>query len=427
MPAIVHTYQRYIGALNYALFMLLMFLLPFPWHFVQPVTVIWLIAWVLEGRWLQRSNFRLSKGLIPMLLLVLFVGWEALSLLWSLNPKQGAQDLTMHLPVLAMALIGLFGVNDNYKAINIKQALIIGCLVAVACYLMTIYWYYSIGHLRRDTQYFWWSCLGDGLIGKIKHRFYLAMCLMLSLAFSVDVFKHYRDKYNPVAAALTIAVVDMILVASIILTGSRIMMLLLPIMAILLFFQHYKGKYKRIFAVAVIIASVLFVGLCMRYQTRFVLTIERLKTNYEVGQSINNRHIEPRIYIWHKVLDNAKQYGICGLGMGSATDLLVAEYEKDGITDYAAKRWGTHNQYLNTWMDLGPLAVLLMVLILFSSVYCHTGQARRDATVVCLLFGVGLMMETALLRMSGLYIFYALLTLLLLEQRAEEQVPLVRR
>lgn len=132
-------YKKIIEQINIASFFLLLLSLALPWCFTQPLFAVWLITWFLECRWLEKKNIHFGKHTIPILLLCGFVAWEALSLLWTIDREQGILELQKHLPIYAVLLVALFGVNKYYQSHQTKVALILGCLLAIFGYCMIIY------------------------------------------------------------------------------------------------------------------------------------------------------------------------------------------------------------------------------------------------------------------------------------------------
>lgn len=93
---------------------------------------------------------------------------------------------------------------------------------------------------------------------------------------------------------------------------------------------------------------------------------------------------------------------------------------------FTQKHLGAHNQFLYTWMELGPLAVVLLLAILCLVPYYHTCQARKDALFVSLMFGCCMLTETLLTMMSSLYVLYAIMVLIEREQRDADSLLLPR-
>ena len=58
MNNFLYKYQSAVGQLNYALFLMVVALLPFPQIFLRYTCVVWIVCWFLEGRWLSKPNWK---------------------------------------------------------------------------------------------------------------------------------------------------------------------------------------------------------------------------------------------------------------------------------------------------------------------------------------------------------------------------------
>ena len=428
----LNLYRQSIGALNYILFAAVLLSLPFPWAWTQPIATAWLIAWGLEGRWLQRKNWTWSRALMPIVLMVVYVAWEAVSLLWTQDVAQGLKEMHRHLPLLGLALVALCGTNEYYRPIRLKVLLVAGCLLSIVAYTTLVYWCIQQdmtgpGHMYHQFSY--WTFFAEGPVAAIKHRLYYCLVLLLGLWFSGDIYRYFRTRYHAKIVLATVIVIDILLVTTIILTGCRIVIFFLPIMVLVAFVLNYHGRYRWALTGGLTLCLLLCLALGFRYHQR--LNIMKQDLTYLEREDVHitdNPHTrEPRLYIWYTIVQHAKEYGICGLGCGSADGFLQECYLQDEqAAFFTQKHLGAHNQFLYTWMELGPLAVVLLLAILCLVPYYHTCQARKDALFVSLMFGCCMLTETLLTMMSSLYVLYAIMVLIEREQRDADSLLLPR-
>ncbi|MCQ2310430.1 MAG: O-antigen ligase family protein [Paludibacteraceae bacterium] len=421
MKDIFIKYQQYIGCLNYAVFMLILFFLPFPWKYVQPLIVVWLATWALEGRWLQKNHFRFNRSHVPLLLVALLVVWEGISLLWTSEYDSGISEVNRHLPILAIFLISLFGVNEHYHPVKLKIALYVGSLCSILSYFTILYWWTTNERIPFESVWpDWdiWTPLGNPIIALIKHHQYYCMVLLLALCFSGDIYRYCAERYNRFSALLTVGIGDVLLTSVIILSGSRTMMVMLPIVAVLSLWWTLHG-IKRWLTLAGVVIVMGLSGLWLnRHNSRFI------RTQHDVSQ-IDIQQIkeqpmsrEPRIYIWHTIFTHRKEYGVLGMGVGTSDAFLYHCYEQDG-NGYLT--FGPHSCYLKTWMEMGPIAALLLIAIMCLSIILHSPHVRRDAVWVSLVMGLAMLTESCFSRMSGLYILLSMCILLSISERFVEQ------
>ena len=414
-------YKKIIEQINIASFFLLLLSLALPWCFTQPLFAIWLITWFLECRWLKKKNIRFGKHTIPILLLCGFVAWEALSLLWTIDREQGILELQKHLPIYAVLLVALFGVNKYYQSHQTKVALILGCLLAIFGYCMIIYWYRVQNTLPISlNQFNFWSMFGNGPIGEIKHRSHLCIILLIAFLFSFDVYQYYSKQYSTKLIGSVISVIDIIFITTIILTGSRTAMLLLPILLIILFLKFYQGRWKKIITCSIVVGIITLFCLGTNYNDRLSSVKNDLLHLHQNGLESISSTKEPRLQIYSCALRHWNEFGFWGVGYGGSEKEMMNLFAKDGLTNCLAKQYGIHNRYLKVWMEMGPIALLFMLFILIGSAFFHTGQVRKNVAYICIVFGWSMLTENVLTMIGALYIFFTLITLVQIEQHEQD-------
>lgn len=418
MRKFLSTYQSVFSIINYVAFVLVLVSLAFPWHFTQPVFAIWLITWLLEGRWTDKSNFSFGRQTIPVLLMCGFVVWETLGLLWTGNMSSGVSELVRHLPIFAILLITLFGANKYYHSDKLKTALLVGCLLALLSYSMIIYWCNQTKAPGSWTTNYW-TFFGEGPICYIKHRQYLCIALLLPLCFSGDIYRYFIKKYPKYACLTVIGLADLILVASIVMSGSRSTILLLPLLGMIYILRALPRRYKWFFA-AGLIAIVIAAGIVLpRYNWRFASMKHDVAALFSAQPDPASIE-EPRALIWTTVMRHADEFGWFGLGTGSSDEFLQKCYEEEHIN----LNFGSHNNYLYVFMELGWLGLIYFIGMLIAIPLFHTGGARWDAAMTSLIFGWSMLTENVLTMMSGLYIFFAVIILIQCRQReSDSQLP----
>ena len=323
------TYQQALGILNYVAFLLVLISLAFPWRFTQPLFAIWLVTWLLEGRWANRANFSFGRHTIPVLLMCAFVGWEALSLLWTQDLSAGISELERHLPIFAILIMVLFGGNEHYKAYKLKTALLAGSLLALLSYCMIIYWFVHMGEINR-WNFSYWTFFGEGPIQHMKHRQYLCIVMLSAVCFSGDVYRHFLTRYSKYACLATIGIADAILITAIVMSGSRMTILLLPIVGLIYLLREIPKRYIGV-VVSCFIAVVISVSILLpRYNWRFYSMKKDLETMF-CPSGTTTAILEPRVYIWSTVVRHADEFGAIGMGTGSSDGFLRKCYEEDQV------------------------------------------------------------------------------------------------
>lgn len=414
-------YKKVIEQINIVSFFLLLLSLALPWRFTQPLFAIWLITWFLECRWLNKKNIHFGKPTIPILLLCGFVAWEALSLLWTIDCEQGILELQKHLPIYAVLLVSLFGVNKYYQSHQTKVVLILGCILAIFGYCMIIYWYRVQNTLPISLSYFdFWSIFGGRPVSVIKHRSHLCIILLIAFLFSFDIYQHYCKQYPALLTGFVISVIDIIFITTIILTGSRTAMLLLPILLIILFLKFYQGCWKKVITCSIVIGIIVLFCLGVSYNNRLSSVKNDLIYVHQNGIESVSSAQEPRLQIYSCALRHWNEFGFWGVGFGGSEKEMMSLFIEDSLTRCVEKQYGIHNRYLKVWIEMGPMALLFMLFILIGSAFFHTGQVRKNVAYICIVFGWSMLTENVLTMIGALYVFFTLITLVQIEQHEQD-------
>ncbi|MBP5476502.1 MAG: O-antigen ligase family protein [Paludibacteraceae bacterium] len=424
MNRFITQYIRGAEWLNYFIFLLVVCSLPFPWHFTQPLIVAWGISWLLEGRWLQKRYLRFNRTQIPMLLITVFIAWEALSLMWTDDAGNGIRQFGKHLPVLAVIMPALFGVNKRYRMEKIQIVLYAATLVSVFAYLLLLYWArvnnlmdFYVLYARWD----FWNLFNIPPVSNIMHHAYYCPIILLALGCSGSLYRHFRQTYPRWSVLLTLGTGDLILLGTIFLSGTRIALLLLPVILLVAGWRYRHHRYIKRIGIAI----VLLIGITGSvFWTQSTVT-PKIKQAFQWVSYEDSKYQplarEPRIYIWHIVLHEVSDYGWKGMGLGSADAYLDRAYRQDGMPEIIDLSFNPHNQYLQTWMELGPLAMLLLVLIVFSAPCFHSQHVRWTSIYICLIYGWSMLTECYFSRMSGVFqLCFVAVLLIAMEQAAAQ-------
>lgn len=414
-------YTEATERLNYTIFLMVICSLPFPWHFTQPLIVAWGISWLLEGRWLQRRYLRISRTQIPMLLIVVFIAWEALSLLWVQDTANGIREFTKHLPVLSLMLAALFGVNRYYRIEKTQIVLYAATIISVFAYLLLLYWArVNTLIVVYDNYAIWdiWNLFNIPPVSNIKHHAYYCTVILLALGCTGALYRHFRKLYPRWSVMLTLGTGDLILLAAIVLSGTRTTLLLLPLLLLAVLWRY---RHHRSFRKAAIVILILAGAVGAFFWTQSTVTV-KIKQSFQWVSYEDSKQQplarEPRIYIWHIVFHNVSDYGWKGMGLGSSDAYLNRAYEQDGIPELIEFSFGAHNQYLQTWMELGPLAMLFLMLIVLSAPFFHSRNIRWTAAYFCLIYGWSMLTECCFSRMEGIYqLCFIVVWLIAMEQK----------
>lgn len=125
-----------------------------------------------------------------------------------------------------------------------------------------------------------------------------------------------------------------------------------------------------------------------------------------------------RMLIWRSSLEIVKDHFLIGVGTGDVEGALVQKYNEKGITMAVEQKLNAHNQYIQTYLAIGLLGFLAIVLMLFLPAW----QAFRKYNLVYFLFlfimAFNFIFESMLEAQSGV-VFYAFFNVFLFVTRKE--------
>lgn len=375
-------YQSVMGRINWVLFLAAVATLPFPQVFIRYALVIWLVAWVLEMRWLNKLQITNLKLQIPFILFALWYAWRALSGMWSPDHRAWSFMMERYMTFALLVPVALWGVNDRYDWRTAGKVLAISGAVSVLFYVLFITilfkrpdWVQYFGYRDWDFRYHTWSECFVTNGSYIKHRLFWCSTLIIA---SIAAFQAWRNKpqvYIPLW---------LVMLTAIPLTGSRQSIIILAAVIVIGIIFALPHKHRALYGTGIIVVGILLAGTLLalhpRHHNLDFRTIERAE------DFTDDR--EPRLNIWGVALCHPEDYFWTGLGGGQGTNYLVAKYKAIGAQYYANMHFHAHNQYLEELMELGIFGLLLFIAAWLSIPFRARGQGRRTAiifTTVCML------------------------------------------
>lgn len=419
----VQKYRQVLGVSNYFLALAVAFSAAFPLRVVNIVWVMWLISWLLEGRFLNKNNFSFDKYKTPVIMLAGFYVLQAISLLWASDQKAGISVIERQMSFLAIVPIALFGVNKYYKTSSILISLVAGVLVSVIAYIMSLLYVNNYDFFIQGGDKSYWKGFSfenfTNWIYLIKHRLYYNTILVIAIFSLPFLYKKFAYRYGRTITYVVIISVAIVILTMIYMTGSRSMILALILIVTVALFRVVNMRYRAIVIVGLITLFFVGVFLFVKFHPRMndfkSDDFEALKTG-----KTNNELIEPRLLIWHVVFENANDYYLYGLGVGNSTEFLVEQYKLHNYPEiFQIRKFGTHNQFFSAFMELGIFGAMYLVLVLVLYHRFFTGKARHFAFYFLILMSFNMLTEGILGRLDGV-VTLSFFTLLCLWMQAED-------
>lgn len=378
----MNKYSEIVGRINYWLFWAVVVLLPFPQIFLRYATVLWLVSWVLEGRWLRKPlSLRENKMAIPFILFGLWYVWKIVSGFWSADQAAWSWQMERYLTFGLIVPVGIWGVNELYDWRQLGKALTISCIAVIPFYLivMTILYHHReiIDQLNWVADWNYgvrnWNSFFINNVSVLKHRLFLCS---IEIFGAVAALFHWKEK------RWLQVVMILVMLATIPLTGSRQSIITIMALAAVLIIYAMPQCYRIRYGLGIILLGVVIGGAVLKFHPRMQGFDIRAVTEM---REVSYEH-DVRFNIWGCALQNPSDYIAYGLGAGQSTNYLISHYDEKGFEYYTLKHYHAHNQYLEELMEIGLPGLLLFLLAWLSIPFCAQGKGRFAAIVFIVLY-----------------------------------------
>ncbi|MBO7316823.1 MAG: O-antigen ligase family protein [Paludibacteraceae bacterium] len=390
-------YRQIVGKLNWFLFLAVAFTLSFSPAVLRIVWVAWLISWFLEFRFLDKKNFSFSKYLVPSLMLLVFFLWQCLSYFWTIDKVTASVVLERQVSFLFLPLIMMFGVNENYDLKKSIFSFIIGTIVISISYINNVV---ILSNYRNILNSNYFNVLTDlefekflknfaHYFGFIRHHAFFSNVLIIASIFLLFVYKDIKEKIGKnLTLVLTFAYLAINCYFFIYLVDSRASLLTITLLIFIGVSVYFFSK-KRSWIV-VLCSSILVV-------TTFILILSfhpRLN-NIRIDRLIKIEQVEDkddaRLKIWSTALRHIDEYLFIGKGVGSSSLFLEQKNIEDNIfsKNFVEKRFHSHNQYIETTIEMGVFALLLFISAFVYQIYIsRKPRVKRLGFFIVITFAV---------------------------------------
>jgi hypothetical protein len=412
MNNIFGKYQIIMGKVNYFLFLISVFLLPFPQAYARYTWIAWIATWILEGRFLVKENINPIKKMLPFLFFGGWYLWKIISGLWSVDIEAYKWLLERYMFFGLLIPVSIWGVNAHYNWKQICRVLVIGCILSAFIYAFTLYWvnnanvFYK-GLIELPQQDFTLAFFADK-ISFIKHRLFLCSTMMMGIMALLYIRQDICEKYGSTLGWILICLSIFILGSLILATGSRASILSgsgLIIVALLYKLPIRKIRYKIAFIVFALAIGTF--ALTQHPRMKEVNLRQALRTN------VISKEQNSRLNIWRIALENRAEYSAYGIGAGQSFGYLQTKYREHQIYHY--RQHNAHNQYLEEWIEIGIPGMIFFILAWTSILYSATYAGRKTAILLTSLYGLNMLTDCMFGRFDGIALWVTVMILILLQ------------
>lgn len=382
--------------------------LPVLFTFLMPFGLnlsILIILWFITSWFVAKKDDMLSGLKNPWFLVMLgYFTLHVISAALSDNKHESFRAIEVKMGFLAFPyFFFLFKINTTTIR-RIVIAFVSGCFFALIACLMRALWIYIVD----GENHFYYN-----KFSYFMHAGYFSMYMLFASVVLFLVYPVWFEKEK----WLTIMRVFLMLsfVTGIFLCASKIGIIALLAVGILLPIIKYKevitpGRFVVFLLALCALVGILYVAL----PTPF----ERLSNAFKTASSasVDKTSVEStavRMLIWGESMEIIKNNFWWGVGVGDANDVLQSAYKEHGLTGALEHNLNTHNQYFQTFIGLGVVGTLLLVIGTFGGMIY--GFAKRNTVLV--LFSVIIMLNflvESMLQTQAGNLFYGFFVCLLL-------------
>lgn len=309
---------------------------------------------------------------------------------------------------LLLATIDIENIQERlYK--QILKAFILGCLLS-SFFLVNVAFF---EYLQTDNiKAFYYNELSE-----FHHPSYLAMYLTFAIAILLNWILN-SEKANPAKRnAVYLLILAFQLMIILLSSKAGILGTALIYFLTIIYTIITKNLIPRIKILIPIILLISFV-------ITLFLNPYALSRLYSAEKSIEQENIDEtekvdgtvaRVIVWQNALEVIKENPIFGVGTGDTKQALMKKYKEKNISTALENELNAHNEYLQTYMSVGILGFLVLVLSLFIPGWFAFRRNKMVYFLFLVLVAFHFLVESMLAKQAGI-VFYAFFNVVLFLQ-----------
>ena len=336
--------------------------------------------------------------------IILFFIAHLIGLIHTTNFQFAWMDIGMKSTFILFPIIfAVFPFSVNWTLA--KKAFLFGALISI----IINFFISTIDYL--DNEKIW--MFRESYLSHFMHRGYWATYLFVALLITVFGLSNNKKQ------RLINYSFGIILTFTILLTGSKITILLLPLLAIGLLIRFVIRERNAVKSLSIVIVSVLLLFLFFKFSPAIGKRFYNLSAILYKEKSIDITSTESntsRILMWETALELIKEHPISGVGTGDIKDELQKRNFNKGYTGVAEANLNAHSQYLNTQLALGFLGTIALLGMLIVPFF-KKSQFHIEIKLITSVFIIALLTESFLETQAGIIPIAFFLSLFAVIQR----------
>jgi O-antigen ligase len=339
---------------------------------------------------------------------VVFYATHIVGLIYTENWSYASKDLTMKLSFLLLPLVMHF-TNITINRKELLRSFLVG--LTLACLVAFSYATYKSLINREDNH---WAYFTESYFSYSMHRSYFATYLAAGSFIAMRIFFK-----RPAVLSLSIF---FLLTCSTVLTFSKagILLLVLFLMLLALFELSRRVSWKAGVAAGTAILMIFLVTVfsISTLRVRFEKMISA-STNVKTTNNISTESSNARVIMWATSWKLVLESPFFGVGTGDVSDALDKKNSELGNTGVAGKSLNSHNQFLNTAVQLGVFGLIPLLMLFLTSMRKAIRMFDVNFLMISILLASTMLFESFLETQAG--IIPVTLLLLMFNQTAVAQ------
>ena len=294
---------------------------------------------------------------------------------------------------------------------QILKAFILGCMLSSFFLLNVAFFDYM---QTNDPTVFYY-----GGLAQFHHPSYLA----LYFAFAIAIMVNWLLKVQNPDTTKRFAVYFIILFfqVMIVLLSSKAgilgMFIVYASTIVYCLFPGYTINRIRLLIPVFLLISFMFTLLLNPDSYRRFFSVENAM-EMEHESIDKSKHVDgtvARIFVWQCSLEVIQENFLFGVGLGDTKQKLMDKYEEKNITVALKQELNAHNEYLQTFMALGVLGFLALILSLIIPAWFAFRRKKLVSLLFLILIAFHFLVESMLAKQAGI-VFYAFFNAVLFYQ-----------
>lgn len=391
---------------------------------INRITIIVLVAnWLFEGDY--KRKWSIVRSDTALLALIAFYLLHVVSLLYTSNLGEGNYQLEKKISYLAFAVVIVTSLPLSRKQFDLVLKVLV-LAVIVASIVCLGYAFHRNHYLEtfRDPVWFYWTYYDFTEIIGVQPN-YLALLAGFAIISGYYFLIEYGSAYTTWKKILMYALIAYLGIFLVLLSGRTSLVAMAFIVGAGYLWYFYKtGRLLRgLLAVSIlVVALVVVVYQVPIMKERMLQTFGFDEDLHWINQMGDGKGGLPsvRLMKWQGSWNIIKDNWLFGISPGDTQDALQEQYKKLDFTLGFEEHYNPHNQYLQTWVALGIVGLLVFLATLYIPLRKAIKQTDYIYIAFIAMFAICFLTESILERQVGI-IFYALFNALLLQRQNNEQ------